>query len=117
MDKLIQENTAFDLSTGNTGEMRRRIYHSLSLLGGQPWTPKEEFAASLLLRTDTRGWPIPPRRLMAHLEQIYPASYQPSTGWRLHVTLHGIGAQPALGPSPGKLLRDAGFVEGITPAT
>ena len=111
VDKLLREGGGF-LASGNTGETRRRIYHSLSLFGGQPWTPKEEFAAALLLRTDTRV-ADPARRMVAHLEQIYPAVYQPAAGWRLRVTLHE-GVPSRTGPRPGKLLRDEGIVEGVS---
>jgi poly(3-hydroxybutyrate) depolymerase len=111
VDKLLQEGAGW-LASGNTGEVRRRINHSLSLLGGQPWTPKEEFAAALLVRADTRVADAS-RRLEAHLVQVYPATYQPETGWRLHVTLHE-GVPSRVGPAPGKLLCDAGMVEGVS---
>jgi poly(3-hydroxybutyrate) depolymerase len=110
VDKLVLEGAEF-MARGNTGEVRRRIYHSLSLLGGQPWTPKEEFAAALLLCTTRVA--DSSRRLVAHLTQVYPASYQPEKGWRLHVTLHE-GVPSRVGPAPGKLLRDAGVVEGVS---
>src|ERR1044072_7387329 len=79
VDKLTEEGAKF-ISSGNTGEARRRIYHALSLLDGRQWTQRDEFAASLLLRTDMRVADLS-RRLVAHLDQIYPAAVQLETGW------------------------------------
>jgi poly(3-hydroxybutyrate) depolymerase len=111
VDKLMKQGATY-LAAGNTGETRRLIYHCLCLLGGKPWTPTTEYAQALLLRTET---PIadPSRRLIAHLDQIYPAEYQAKTALRLHVTLHEPLPTPS-GPHPGKLLRDAGTLEGLS---
>jgi poly(3-hydroxybutyrate) depolymerase len=111
VDKLTQEGFDF-VASGNTGEARRRAFHALSLLACVEWTPRQEFAAALLLRTDTRVADIS-RRLVAHLDQIYPASLQPKTGWRLRISLHEATAS-RLGPSPGKKLREFGILEGVS---
>jgi poly(3-hydroxybutyrate) depolymerase len=111
VDKLLDEGAGF-LAAGNTGEVRRRIYHAYSLLGGKSWTPTDEYAAALLLRTDTEI-ADPARRLVARLDQIYPAAYQPKTALRLRVTVHE--PVPARsGPRPGKLLLDAGIMDGVS---
>src|SRR5580698_9480959 len=111
VDKLLDEGAGF-LARGNTGEVRRRIYHADTLLGGKAWTPTDEYAAALLLRTDTQI-ADPARHLVARLEQIYPAGYQPKTGLRLHVTVHE-PVPSRSGPRPGKVLRDGGIIEGVS---
>lgn len=111
VDKLTQEGGDF-IASGNTGEARRRIFHAMALLGGQEWTARQEFAAALLLRTDTRVADVS-RRLVAHLDQIYPASLQPETGWRLRVSVHE-SVPSRFGPNPGKTLREFGVIEGVS---
>ena len=108
VDKLIEE-AGESIAKGATGEARRRIYHAYSLLGAKAWTPQAEFAAGLLLRTDLRVMD-PARRMVAHLEQVYPAGFQTSTGLRLHVSLHEAQTAP-FGAIPGKSLRDFGVME------
>jgi len=110
VDRLTGEGAEF-MASGNTGEARRRIYHALTLLAGQQWTARQEFAAALLLRTNTRVADLS-RPLVAQLSQIYPATLQPQTGWRVHVSMHE-GIPGRSGPSPGKLCRDGGVVEGV----
>jgi poly(3-hydroxybutyrate) depolymerase len=111
VDKLNEEGAKF-IASGNSGEVRRRIAHALTLLAGQPWTARQEFAASLLVRTDTRVADLA-RPLVAHLDQVYPAVLQPETGWCLHVSVHE-GVPTRYGAAPGKMCRDGGVLDGVS---
>jgi poly(3-hydroxybutyrate) depolymerase len=90
---------------GTPGEAWKALEQARALALGRPWTAKEEFAASLMLRADT---PItdPSRPFFVRLSQRYPAAYQLASGLRLKLSL--IEAT-----SERKLVRDLGTLEGI----
>ena len=90
---------------GMPGEAWRVLEHARALALGRPWSAKEEFAASLVLRADT---PVtdPGRPLLVRLAQRYPAPYQLASGLRLKLSL--IEAT-----SDRKLARDLGLLDGI----
>jgi poly(3-hydroxybutyrate) depolymerase len=90
---------------GTPGEAWRSLEQARALALGRPWTAKEEYAASLVLRADT---PVtdPARPLFVRLAQRYPATYRPADGLQLKLSL----IEATTGR---KVVRDLGTLEGI----
>ena len=74
------------LQAGRMGEARRRLSHGMALIRQQPWTAKEEFAASLALRTPAAIFD-PARPLTVELGQVYPCDYPFRNQRRLRLVL------------------------------
>jgi hypothetical protein len=81
-------------------------------LGGQTWTPRDEFIHSLILRTDQRVLD-PAQPLVARLGQIYPASYVPAKPFTLRVALHQIDRSLQRLPQPGPLVKTLGDYDAL----
>ncbi|MDX2033917.1 MAG: dienelactone hydrolase family protein [Blastocatellia bacterium] len=88
LDQLALEFTRAQ-AAGQTSEARRLIARGITRMGGQPWTPREEFIHSLVLRADTRVLD-PAQPIVARLGQAYPAAYAPANPFTLRVALHAI---------------------------
>lgn len=73
-EKIMNEAMPLFLD-GRTGELRRRMSQGMALMHGLPWTPREEYAASLVLRTNMTIFD-PSRPLLAELGQVYPCDYK-----------------------------------------
>lgn len=92
-EKLSADATPL-IRAGNTGDARRKLAQALTTLLGRPWTPKEEYAASLVLRTDmTVADTASP--FIAQVAQRYAARYDSATGLKLRASL-------AAGGLPGR---------------
>jgi poly(3-hydroxybutyrate) depolymerase len=82
------------IRAGNTGDARRKLAEALATLLGRPWTPREDYAASLVLRTDmTVADTAAP--FIAQLAQRYPARLDGARGLTLRASL-------AAGGLPGR---------------
>ncbi len=81
-DKLIAEAQ----STGQNGEARRRLANAWTILKGQPWDAKQEYAWSLALRPNE---PIADSSLplIARLTQNYPAAFHAANGLKARLAL------------------------------
>lgn len=82
---------------GRSGEVRRLIARGLTLLDGRPWTPEEEYRASLVLRAEhvfaDSGQPLTVR-----LEQIYAPAIELTAGPTAVASARPLLAQPAGAP-------------------
>ncbi len=107
-DKLSAEAQPF-LQSGNTGEARRRLAQAVCLLLGRAWNAREEYGASLALRTDmtvadlSRPW-------VAQLAQRYPIRAEAASGLRLRVSLAegGLPGRADVVVSTGKIIKEMG---------
>jgi dienelactone hydrolase len=81
-DKLIAEAQA----VGQNGEARRRLANAWTLLKGQTWDAKQEYAWSLALRPNE---PIADSTLplIVRLTQNYPVVFRSSNGLKAHLAL------------------------------
>ena len=84
-DKLVAEATTFQ-AVGNNGEARRRLSHTIALLSRQPWTEKEEYAASLMLRPNLVASDLSGVNIV-QLAQTYPSVYKLTTALQLRLSL------------------------------
>lgn len=92
VDKLLQEANSF-ASSGRSGEARRKIAEAHTLLTGQPWNAKSEFAWSLSLRP--RAIVLEPLRArVAEVTQLYPAGYTARVPVRARLALTTTGERP-----------------------
>jgi poly(3-hydroxybutyrate) depolymerase len=99
---------------GDTGEARRHLYRAITTLVGRPWTPREEYAHSLVLRSDMVVTD-PARPMIVRLGQLYPAGWQYSTPPEVVVELAEVrrGFRDAI--SPGATVRELGRFAGLPP--
>ena len=88
LDQLTADVTRAQ-GAGQTSEVRRLIAKGFTRLGGQPWTPRDEFKHALILRTDQRVLD-PAQPVVARLGQIYPAVYAATKPFTLRVALHAV---------------------------
>jgi poly(3-hydroxybutyrate) depolymerase len=91
-EKLIAEGTALQ-SSGQLGEMRRKLGTAITLLKGETWDQKTEVAWSLAMRLDSEvaDSAIP---VIVRISQLYGAVYKPSRDLRFRALLTGgAGAQ------------------------
>jgi poly(3-hydroxybutyrate) depolymerase len=79
---------------GRTGEVRRLIARGLTLIDGRPWTPEEEYRASLVLRAE-RVFADPAEPLSVRLEQIYAPALELTAPPSAVVTIRPLLAQAA----------------------
>jgi poly(3-hydroxybutyrate) depolymerase len=97
---------------GRNGELRRLYAKGLTLLAGRAWTDADDFAASLVLRTEhvvadsTKPYPV-------RVEQIYAPSIALSGTLTAHAMLRKRPA-PAAGAAapPGETVKDLGTFDG-----
>lgn len=88
-EKLNAEATPL-IRAGNTGDARRKLSEALVLLFGRQWNAKEDYAASLVLRTDmTVADTDSP--FIAQIAQRYPARYEHAQNLKLRASLAGGG--------------------------
>ena len=80
---------------GRTSELRRLFAKGLSLLAGTGWSPEQEYAASLVLRTD-RLYVDPARPSVVRLEQVFAPATELTGELSARVSLR---RRPA--PTPG----------------
>lgn len=108
VDKLTQEAAVFQ-KQGNNGDARRRLSQAIALQLGRSWNPKEEFNASLVLRTDMTVADTA-RPFIAQLAQRYPASYSPVGAFKLRVSLAegGLPGRADVVVAGGKVLQEIG---------
>lgn len=66
----IEKDFAEAIRVGKTGEARRQIAKGLALLAGEAWTPRLDYARSLVLRSD-HSIADSSKPLVVRLEQIY----------------------------------------------
>lgn len=104
-DKLISD-AATCMRSGNNGEARRRLMHSVALLRGLPWNEIDEYVASLTLRTDmmVADSSLP---FFAHLSQSYHSLIEASQNLQLHVLL----IDPKSKASAPAIIRDMGIYD------
>ena len=115
--EAIDREVAEASRLGRTGELRRLFTKGLSLLAGNGWSAEQEFAASLVLRTD-RVYVDPSRPWVVRLEQIYLPATELKGTLSAHVTLR---QRPA--PAPGAaaaqppaeaVVKDLGTFDGVS---
>jgi predicted esterase len=71
---------------GQTGEAHRRLAEAYTLLKGESWDGRQEYASSLALRpNDVVADPAMP--FVARLTQVYPASYKAAKSLKARVSL------------------------------
>ncbi|MBK8313632.1 MAG: dienelactone hydrolase family protein [Acidobacteria bacterium] len=97
---------------GQTSEVRRLIAKGFTRLGGQPWTPRDEFKHGLILRTDSRVLD-PAQPVVARLGQIYPAAYAPTKPFTLRVALHAVDRSLQRLAQPGAEVKALGSYEAL----
>jgi poly(3-hydroxybutyrate) depolymerase len=90
VDRLTKEAAALQRE-GNTGDARRRLSQAIVLQLGRAWNAKEEYAASLVLRSDATVADSS-RPYVAQLAQRFPMHYQAAGAVRLRVSLAEGGA-------------------------
>ncbi|MCX7016689.1 MAG: dienelactone hydrolase family protein [Candidatus Sumerlaeota bacterium] len=96
---------------GKTGEVRRMLYRALATLGGLPWTARDDYWRSLVLRTDMAVTDAS-HPLIARLEQIYPTTYTLHAPLKARASL--VGAAPAgQKPAAAKVVKDLGTFEAL----
>src|SRR5262245_31257145 len=71
----IDQQLARAIQLGKTGEVRRLYTQGTALAQGRGWTPENEFASSLVLRTE-RVFVDPEKPIGLRLEQIYSPSLE-----------------------------------------
>jgi dienelactone hydrolase len=102
-DKLITDGAALQTS-GQTGEMRRKLGNAITLLNGQAWDPKAELAWSLALRVDDQvadsSLPV-----VARISQLYGTPYKPAHTLQFRVSLIDPGTP---GKTDAKVVRQIG---------
>ncbi len=111
LDQLAVDFTRAQ-AAGQTSEARRLLAKGFVRLGGQPWTPRDEFIHSLVLRTDQRVLD-PAQPVVARLGQIYPASYQPAKPFTLRAALHAIDRSLQRLLQPGAKVKDMGSYDAL----
>lgn len=99
-------------AAGQTSEARRLLAKGFVRLGGQPWTPRDEFIHSLVLRTDQRVLDSA-QPVVMRLGQIYPASYQPAKPFTLRAALHAIDRSQQRLLQPGTLVKALGSYDAL----
>jgi dienelactone hydrolase len=84
-ERLIGESGVLQ-TTGQTGEMRRKLANAITLLNGQSWDQKTELAWSLALRVDNQvaDSSMP---LIGRISQFYGVVYKPEHSLQLRATL------------------------------
>jgi poly(3-hydroxybutyrate) depolymerase len=93
-EKLITEAAALQ-SSGQLGEMRRKLGNAITLLKGDPWDQKAEAAWSLSMRLDSQV-ADPAIPVIARISQLYWLSYKPAHNLQFRASLAGFsGAQAA----------------------
>lgn len=100
--RLAAEANALQ-NAGKSGEALRRLHHAIALERGLPWDERAEFAASLVLRSNTVVVD-PARACLLQLGQSYPADGTAARDLRLSVALCERG-------TGGKVVRQAGSHE------
>jgi poly(3-hydroxybutyrate) depolymerase len=101
---------------GRVAELRRLYAKGLSLLAGTGWSPEQEFAASLVLRTD-RVFVDPSRPWIVRLEQIYAPAIEIKGDLSAHFTLRrrpGPGAAAAARDAADPVVKDLGTLDGLS---
>jgi poly(3-hydroxybutyrate) depolymerase len=87
-EKLIADGTALQ-SSGQLGEMRRKLANAITLLKGQPWDSKSEVAWSLAMHLDTEvadsAMPV-----IVRISQLYGTSYRPGRRLEFRASLNSI---------------------------
>lgn len=110
-DKLIAEASAAQ-SAGQPGEARRKLANALAVLNGERWDQKREFAWSLALRASriAADSSLP---FLAHISQLYSASYKPGSALTIRTSLIQSGKTKELGtfdlPSRDLIEQPLGF--------
>lgn len=91
-EKLIAEGTAMQ-SSGQLGEMRRKLGNAIALLKGEAWDPKAEVAWSLAMRL---GNQVADSAMPAivRISQLYGTSYKPAHGLQFRASLTGAQTTP-----------------------
>ena len=100
---VLEQEGREAFQAGNTGELRRRMAHALTLLRGGEWGPLDDYRHSLILRT-SMSVADPAEPFLAELGQIYPERSPGAERLRLHVQLAEMGRQSREGPTPGNIL-------------
>jgi len=100
--RLAAEANALQ-NAGKSGEALRRLHHAIALERGLPWDERAEFAASLVLRSNTVVVD-PARACLLQLGQSYPADGTAARDLRLSLALCERG-------TGGKVVRQAGSHE------
>ena len=99
-------------AAGKTGEARRKLHQGMALLHGWQWTPREEFASSLVMRTASAvfdpAWPF-----SVHVSQAFPAVFFFSAGPRLRLSVHAATPLAQGTTRLGAKLRDLGSAGGM----
>ena len=102
---------------GRTSELRRLFAKGLSLLAGNGWSPEQEYAASLVLRSE-RLFVDPAKLWVVRLEQIFAPSIElkgPLSA-RVSIRQRPVIAQPAPAapaqPAAETTVKDLGVFEG-----
>jgi poly(3-hydroxybutyrate) depolymerase len=109
LDKQIEEAARL----GQNGELRRLFAKGTTLLAGKPWTEEQDFATSLVLRTD-RIVADPTRPYSARLEQIYRPSIVLERRLTARVLLRRSGANSFLAAAPAEtVVKDLGTLDGV----
>ncbi len=111
LDQLAMEY-ASALAAGQTAEVRRLLAKAFTRLGGQPWTPRDEFIHSLVLRTDQRVLDTA-QPVVMRLGQIYPAALQPAKPFTLRAALHTIDRSLQRLLQPGALVKALGSYDAL----
>jgi poly(3-hydroxybutyrate) depolymerase len=112
VDKELLEATRL----GRTGEIRRLILKGTTLLSGRPWTDADDYAGSLVIRSD-RVVIDSTKPYAARIEQIYSPAIQLEHPLTARVSLRERPA-PASGaaaaaPTRPALVRELGEFDGI----
>jgi hypothetical protein len=91
-DELTKHATAA-LSSGQTGEARRKFAAAQAVITGQPWTIKEEYLWSLVLRPRPIVMePAVPQSV--ELAQLYAVHYKPAQNLKLALSLVTAESEP-----------------------
>ncbi len=95
-------------TSGRISEARRAIAEGLSLANGRGWSDQQDFAASLVVRTD-EAFVDPSHPVTVRLEQIFPSRLVRTSRVVARVALHEAGTGGPRGlPQVGKKLQDLG---------
>jgi predicted esterase len=112
IDKIAADLRAAQQS-GKFGETRRQLFKGFALMRGKPWTAKEEFAASLVLRPNSAIFDSNRPQLLS-LGQVFPAQYNYQATPKLRITVAENSTQRRELSSPGKIVKEIGTYEGLS---
>jgi len=99
-------------AAGRTGEVRRQLARGMSLATTGTWSEAQDFAASLVVRTD-HSYVDPGRPILLRLTQIFPSTLVSASRLTARLALHEPSQRNRRGSQPGAKLQDLGDLADI----